>query len=455
MNAPQTAARLAPADPQGMRDAQDPLGRALADAVDRYVARRPTSERLQREAAEVLPGGNTRSVLFFPPFPPYMAGGEGCRLTDVDGHVYLDALGEFTAGLYGHSDPVIREAVEQALRGGLNLSSHTPGEAALAREIRARIPSIERLRFTNSGTEANLLALAAAVAHTGRRTVLVFEGAYHGGVLSFPAGAPAKVNVPHVFALAPYNHLEAARAALEPHRGDVAAILVEPMLGSGGCIPGDPAFLHGLRALADAHGALLVLDEVMTSRLSYGGRQSLLGLRPDLTTLGKYFGGGMSIGAFGGRADVIDRFDPRRADALAHAGTFNNNVLTMAAGLAGLQRVLTREALDALNARGDRLRARLAEVFARHGVALQASGLGSLSNLHVTDRPIRSSRDLAGPDPRIKDLLFFDLLERGVWMARRGFMALSLPFGDAELDTLVAAFDEVVGARRALLPAAS
>jgi len=194
MNAPQPAARLAPPV------APDPLGTALSEALDRYVARRPTSERLQREAAEVLPGGNTRSVLFFPPFPPYMAGGEGCRLTDVDGHVYLDALGEFTAGLYGHSDPVIREALEHALRGGLNLSSHTPGEAALAREIQARIPSIERLRFTNSGTEANLLALAAAVAHTGRRTVLVFEGAYHGGVLSFPAGAPAKVNVPHAFA---------------------------------------------------------------------------------------------------------------------------------------------------------------------------------------------------------------------------------------------------------------
>jgi glutamate-1-semialdehyde 2,1-aminomutase len=448
MNAPLAAARPASAA------AEDAVGLALADAIARYVARRPHSQRLQREAAEVLPGGNTRSVLFFPPFPPYMASGEGCRLTDVDGHVYLDALGEFTAGLYGHSDPVIREALERALRGGLNLSSHTPGEAALAREIRARIPSMRRLRFTNSGTEANLLALAAAVAHTGRRTVLVFEGAYHGGVLSFPLAGAAKVNVPHAFAVAPYNDLEAARAALEPHRGDVAAILVEPMLGSGGCIPGDPAFLHGLRALADAHGALLVLDEVMTSRLSYGGRQAALGLEPDLTTLGKYFGGGMSIGAFGGREDVIDRFDPRRGDALAHAGTFNNNVLTMAAGLAGLRHVLTREALDALNARGERLRAALDGCFARHGVALRASGLGSMLNLHTGRGPVRSARDLAGADPRVRDLLFFDLLERGVWMARRGFMALSLPFGDAEVDALVAAVDDAVGARRALLPAA-
>ncbi|MFZ4756617.1 MAG: aspartate aminotransferase family protein [Burkholderiaceae bacterium] len=447
MNAPHPA--VSPARPA----TADPLERALSEAIARYVERRPNSHRLQAEATDVLPGGNTRSVLFFPPFPPYMASGEGCRLTDVDGHVYLDALGEFTAGLYGHSDPVIREAIERALRGGLNLSSHTAGEAALAREIRARIPSMQRLRFTNSGTEANLLALAAAVAHTGRRTVLVFEGAYHGGVLSFPAGAHPSVNVPHAFVVAPYNDLQAARAALAAHRGDVAAILVEPMLGSGGCIPGEPAFLHGLRALADEHAALLVFDEVMTSRLSYGGRQATLGLVPDLTTLGKYFGGGMSFGAFGGRADVIDRFDPRRAGALAHAGTFNNNVLTMAAGLAGLQHVLSRGALDALNARGDRLREALNAVFERHGVALCASGLGSLLTLHPTAGPVRSARDLAGVDPRLKDLLFFDLLERGVWMARRGFMALSLPFGEAELDTLVDALDEVAAMRRAVLPA--
>ena len=447
MNAPHPVQSLArPA-------ATDALDRALADAIGRYVERRPQSRRLQAEAADVLPGGNTRSVLFFPPFPPYMASGKGCRLTDVDGHTYLDALGEFTAGLYGHSDPVIREAIERALRGGLNLSSHTPTEAALAREIRARIPSMQRLRFTNSGTEANLLALGAAVAHTGRRTVLVFEGAYHGGVLSFPAGTHPSVNVPHAFVVAPYNDLEAAGAALDAHRGDVAAILVEPMLGSGGCIPGESGFLHGLRALADEHGALLVFDEVMTSRLSYGGRQASLGLVPDLTTLGKYFGGGMSFGAFGGRADVIDRFDPRRADALAHAGTFNNNVLTMAAGLAGLRHVLTREALDALNARGDRLRSALNTVFERHGVGLGATGLGSLLTLHASAGPVRSARDLAGVDPRLKDLLFFDLLERGVWIARRGFMALSLPFGEAEVDAIVGVLDEVVSARRAVLPA--
>ena len=431
--------------------ARDALQYAVDEARARYAARNPRSARLHAEALEVLPGGNTRSVLHYAPFPLYMAGGEGCRLTDVDGHVLLDALGEFTAGLFGHSDPTIRAAIERALHAGLNLSSHTAGEARLAREIRRRFPSMSLLRFTNSGTEANLLALAAAVAHTGRREVMVFEGAYHGGVLSFPRAA-APVNVPHPFVVCRYNDLEAARAAVASHGARLAAILVEPMLGSGGCIPGDPAFLHGLRALADDCGALLVLDEVMTSRLSDGGRQALLGLRPDLTTLGKWFGGGLSVGVFGGRSDVMARFDPERPDALGHAGTFNNNVLTLAAGHAALTQVLSRDALAAVNARGDALRARLNAIFAARRVGLQATGLGSLLSLHATARPIRCADDLAPADPRIKELLFFDLLEQGVWIARRGFVALSLPFGAAEVDAFAGAVERVVDARRALLP---
>jgi len=427
------------------------LDDALAEATARYGARNPASERALADAADVLPAGNTRSVLFHAPFPLAMARGEGCHLWDVDGHRYLDALGEFTAGIYGHSNPVIQQAIVNALHDGLSLSSHTPREGLLAHEIQRRFPGMALLRFTNSGTEANLMALAAATVHTGRRKVLVFDGAYHGGVLSFGGGG-SPVNVPHDFLVARYNDLEAAQELARTHAADLAAILVEPMLGAGGCIPGQPAFLHGLRALADECGALLILDEVMTSRLSGGGRQAQLALAPDLTTLGKYFGGGLSFGAFGGRADVMSRFDPRRADALAHAGTFNNNTLTMAAGLAGLTQVLTPAALDALNQRGEQLRARLNAVFALHGADMQFTGLGSVMQLHATARPLRSAADLAGTDDRVKALLFFDLLERGVFLARRGLVALSLPFGDAQADEFVAALDAVVAARRGLLP---
>ena len=427
------------------------LDQALAASVERYRMRHPASARQLEVAAEVLPGGNTRSVLFQAPFPLVMVRGEGCWLWDADGHKLLDALGEFTAGLYGHSAAPIRAAIVEALDSGISLSSHTLREVELARELAARFTSMELLRFTNSGTEANLLALATAVAHTGRRKVLVFDGAYHGGVLSF-GGTAGAVNVPHEWLRAPYNDLEAVQAHVTRDGAELAAILVEPMLGSGGCIPGTAEFLQGLRRLADESGALLIFDEVMTSRLALGGRQSQLGLRPDLTTLGKYFGGGLSFGAFGGRRDIMQRYDPRRADALGHAGTFNNNVLSMAAGLAGLRELWTPAAVAPLNRRGDRLRERCNVLFAERGLELQASGLGSLMTLHPTRRPLRSAADLAGCDGRVRDLLYFALLERDVFIARRGMTALSLPFGDAEAETFAAALDDALAAHAAVLP---
>ena len=430
------------------------LDSALAGAVERYRTRHPASARQLDQAAEVLPGGNTRSVLFQSPFPLVMVRGEACWLWDADGHRLLDALGEFTAGLYGHSAAPIRSAIVAALDGGIGLSSHTLREVELARELSTRFTSMELLRFTNSGTEANLLALATAVAHTGRRKVLVFEGAYHGGVLAF-GGTAGAVNVPHQWLLAPYNDLEAVQAQVARDGADLAAILVEPMLGSGGCIPGAAEFLHGLRRLADDSGALLIFDEVMTSRLALGGRQSILGVRPDLTTLGKYFGGGLSFGAFGGRRDIMQRFDPRRADALGHAGTFNNNVLSMAAGLAGLRELWTPAAVAPLNRRGDRLRERCNALFAARGLDLQATGLGSLMTLHPTRRTLRSAADLAGCDGRVRDLLYFALLERGVFIARRGMTALSLPFGDAEAETFGAALDDALAAHADVLPHAA
>ncbi|MFT3817139.1 MAG: aminotransferase class III-fold pyridoxal phosphate-dependent enzyme [Rubrivivax sp.] len=432
----------------------DALARALDAAIERYRRRHPASAAQLARAEQRLPGGNTRSVLYQQPFPLTMVRGEGCHLWDADGHRLLDALGEFTAGLYGHSAAPIRRAIERALDGGLSLSSHTVGELALADEIARRFPSMALLRFTNSGTEANLMALAAALAHTGRRQVMVFEGAYHGGVLSF-GGAAAAVNVPHDWVIVPYNDLDAAAAAVRRCGAGLAAILVEPMLGAGGCLPGESAFLHGLQALAQGCGALLILDEVMTSRLSPGGRQALLGLQPDLTTIGKYFGGGLSFGAFGGRREVMQRFDPRRADALGHAGTFNNNVLSMAAGLAGLRELWTDEAAHALNARGERLREACNAHAAGRGLALQYTGLGSLMNLHASAAPLRRPADLAGSDARARDLLYFALLERDVYTARRGLVALSLPFGDAEGQRFAAAFGDALAEHAAVLPRAA
>ena len=298
-----------------------------------------------------LPGGNTRSILFYPPFPVTITRGEGARLFDLDGHEYLDFLGEYTAGLYGHSDPVIRAAVEQALADGILLGAPNRHEAELARLMCARFPSCELVRFCNSGTEANLNALSGARAATGRSHILVFEGAYHGGMLSFAHG-PASMSIPFPYVFARYNDLEGTLALIEQHAEELAAIIVEPMMGAGGCIAAEPDFLRGLREAATRHGIILIFDEVMTSRLAPGGLQEALGITPDMTTFGKYLGGGMSFGAFGGRSAIMGRFDPSRPDALPHSGTYNNNVLTMAAGVAGLSKVFTPAAAEGADREG-------------------------------------------------------------------------------------------------------
>lgn len=430
----------------GTTFANSTVDAALIEARERYVGANAASLAAHVEAAAAMPGGNTRTVLFHTPFPLAMARGQGCRLWDVDGHEYVDLLGEYTAGLYGHSNPVIRAALDAALDRGWNLGAHGTMEARLARLIVDRFPSLDLVRFTNSGTEANLMAIATAIATTNRPKVMVFDGSYHGGVLYFGGGG-IPINAPHQWVLGQYNDPAGAAALARAHAGDLACILVEPMLGSGGCIPADPAFLKALRDVATETGAVLIFDEVMTSRMSAGGQQARLGITPDMTTLGKYIGGGMSFGAFGGRRDIMDRYDPRRADALPHAGTFNNNVLTMAAGVAGLTQIFTPEAADALFARGEALRARLNAL----SPALRWTGLGSLLTAHFHHGPIRRPSDLAGADPGLRELFHLDMLDRGFYLARRGMIALSLEVGQAELDAFTAAVTEFLENRASLL----
>lgn len=429
------------------------LDSALSERREAYTATHPKSLARFVEATAVMPGGNTRSVLYFNPFPLTIARGEGAFLWDLDGGRYIDFLGEYTAAIYGHSHPVIRRAVEAALDGGIDLGGHNLQEARFARAVTGRF-GLERVRFTNSGTEANLMAIATAVASTGRRKVLAFRGGYHGGVFTFSGGG-SPINAPYEFLLGRYNDREGAVSLIGGHAQDLAAIIVEPMMGGGGCIPAEREFLAALRDAASASGAVLIFDEVMTSRLGPAGLAASLGIRPDLMTLGKYIGGGMSFGAFGGRADLLDVFDPRRADALPHSGTFNNNILTMTAGLAGLTEVYTEAAANTLSARGDALRERLNGLCRRADVPMQFTGAGSMMNAHFTVSPIRAPEDVSGTDPRLKELFFFDLMASGIWIARRGMMNLSLPIGDAECDALAGAVEEFVHGRRGLLTAAA
>ena len=431
------------------RPANIDINAALAEAEELYRARNPESLTQHREACAAMPGGNTRSAIHVDPFPLTMVRGEGARLWDLDGHDYVDFLSEFTAGIFGHSHPSIRRAIEHALEGGLNFGAHNATEARFAAAICARFPSIDLVRFTNSGTEANLMAVSAARAITGRPKVLVFEGGYHGGVFYF-RGHGSPLNAPFEYLLGRYNDLEAVEALVRPHRAELAAILIEPMQGTTGCIPAERSFLAGLRTLADETGALLIFDEVMTSRLAPGGLQEAHGILPDMTTLGKYVGGGMSFGAFGGRADIMERFDPRRPDAFQHAGTFNNNVLTMNAGLVGLTDLYTPERARALNDWGEGLRERLNAVVQRRGVAMQFTGRGSMLSVHMTDAPIRSQEDAEKGNAQLRDLFYFDLVARGIWFAKRGMFALSIALDERDGDRLVEAVEEFAETRAPL-----
>ena len=315
------------------------LAAAVAEAEARYVAANPRSAERHRRATDSMPGGNTRTVLHYSPFPLTLAGGEGCRVRDLDGHGYTDFLGEYTAGLYGHSQPVIQAAIKKVVDDGMALGGPNPYEGELAAELCKRFPSVERVRFCNSGTEANLFAISTARLATGRPAVMVFDGAYHGGVFYF-GQHKTEINAPFPWVYATYNDIDGTLALIDKHAAELAAVLIEPMMGSGGGIAASRAFLQALRDACTKHGIVLIFDEVMTSRLSSGGLQKVHGVTPDMTSFGKYLGGGASFGAFGGRADLMARYDPSRADAVSHAGTFNNNVISMAAGLTGLREIL-------------------------------------------------------------------------------------------------------------------
>lgn len=311
-----------------------------------------------------------------------------------------------------------------------------------------RFPSLEKVRFCNSGTEANLYAITAARACTGRTHVMAFDGAYHGGVFSFSGNNP--MLAPFPFVIAQYNDLEGCADLIDRHRHELAAVIIEPMIGSGGGIPAGRDFLAMLREQSTRHGFVLIFDEVMTSRLAPGGLQSKLGITPDMTSFGKYLGGGMSFGAFGGADWIMRRFDPSVEGSFVHSGTYNNNTMTVAAGVVGLRDVYTPEACADLNARGDRLRTATNAVFRRYGVAMQMLGQGSLNVIHMHARPVRRPPDVVN-DPRRQALFHLEMIERGFFISRRGLSALCLPLSDEDVDGFVAAVDDFCAIHRSLL----
>lgn len=429
------------------------LDAALADAEARFIAANPKSRARHDAARASLPGGNTRSVMWYHPFPVTLVAGAGARVEDLDGQGYVDFVSEYSAGLYGHSDPAIQAAMVEAVQSGVALGGPNRFEAALGGELVSRFPALERVRFTNSGTEANIMAISTARAVTGRPVVVAMREGYHGGVLTFAHGGSV-LNLPFPWLMADFNDVAGTEALLRSNADQIACVILEQMLGGGGCIRASDDYLQMLRRVTTEIGAMLIFDEVMTSRLHIGGMQSITGVTPDLMTLGKYIGGGASFGAFGGRADLMDRFDPESPQAFSHGGTFNNNILSMAAGFAGLTKVLTPEASARFNALGDRLRLAMQDRIDAHGVAAAMTGQGSLFNLHFLPKGSVTPNTVESADPRPTKLWQLEMMQAGQYVTPRGMIAMSLPHVEADVDGLVTAFDRFLEDYRSILPKA-
>jgi glutamate-1-semialdehyde 2,1-aminomutase len=408
---------------------------ALAAAAERYRERTPLSAQSYAASCEVLPGGNTRSNLHLDPYPVVLRSAHDGVLVDVDGNEYADFNNDYTVAVLGHSHPRIAEVVNEQLGRGMSWGGRSAAEPLLAAEIIRRFPSIEQLRFVNSGTEANLMALMTVFDATGRDAVLVVDGGYHGSVFTFVGGRP-RINVPVDTIVVPYNDNVALEAAFEKHGHRLAAAFTELMLNSGGCIPADQGWVDRLRSLCTEHHALLVIDEVMTARLGYHGLQGSYGVRADIVTLGKILGGGFPIGAFGASAEVMAMYDVRRPGAASHGGSFNNEVFSMHAGVVALTELLTPTAMESFNAAGDRLRARLGEVFAARDLPLVVTGIGSTMALHLgTEAPTRFRAHPSAAD--VRRLFHLALLNDAHWVASRGMIATSLATTSDQIDELV------------------
>jgi glutamate-1-semialdehyde 2,1-aminomutase len=402
--------------------------------------------------------------VYFDPFPFYVARSEGARLHDVDGLSYVDMVNNYTSLVHGHGHPAIVASAVEQLGHGTAYGAPSPLEVEMAEELQKRMPSLETVRFANSGSEAVYYAIRTARAFTGRDRIIKVEGGYSGGFDSVQVsvkhlgptsaegvaehGVPAGVAA-DTFVI-PFNDVDGAVAVIREVGPTCACLVVEPFQGSGGALPADPGYLEALAEETAKVGCLLLFDEVQSLRLGYGGAQEGYGVVPDLTALGKLIGGGFPVGAFGGRADVMAVNDPRRAETPQHAGTFNANPVTMAAGLASL-RLLTREVIARLNAIGDGLRARVDELAEAHGVPVVAAGVGSVLQLHSGRVAPRSYREASALDKRPIGVLFLLLLAGGVFAAPgRCHMNVSSALGEPELGeveaALAAAFERLAGA---------
>ena len=443
----------------------------ISNELERYLQSTVKSKALWEEAKQYLPGGDSRNSIFWAPYPIFVDHASGCHVVDSDGVDRLDFIGTMTTLILGHSPKPVVDAVEQQMDKGMVYNAPSSHQIDLAKMLCERIPSFDLVRFTNSGTEATLNTIRAARAVTGKSKIAKVEGGYHGShdqvsvsVRTNPAKSGDRTRPDSMAAteglgegtldqviVVPFNETAIAKMRLEENKDDLAAVIIEPMLGSVGMLPATSEFLTMLREFTTTNGIILIFDEVISYRAAMGGCQEYYGITPDMTSLGKIIGGGFSIGAFGGKKAIMDLYDPSQTGGprVAHAGTFNANPVTMIAGAATLEE-LTPEVYKNLTEKTDYLKTEILKVAKELEVPIQVTGLGSLFGIHFTSDELVGYRDIAAEDAAFRHKVFLGLLNEGILMAPNLVGAVSTKIDTAEIDAFVAALQRVL--ERALAP---
>ncbi len=415
---------------------------------DRYRRATPGSAALMREAAAVMPGGNTRTTSFHPPYPVVIERGEGPWLIDVDQRRYVDLFQNGLSLVHGNAYGPARAAIETALGRGTCWSGASREQIRFAELLCDRIRPLELVRFTNSGSEAGMLAVKAARRVTGRPYILKAVGAYHGSYPDLEAGLYGQGSLAGRAFVAPFNDLDAFERIMAEHGPEIAAIVVEPVLVTGRVVPPAPGFLSALEALARRHGALSILDDCLMLRLAVGGSAEKFDLHPDLVVLGKFLGGGTALGAFGGSRDLMAIFDPTRPRPLFHGGSFNGNPVGCAAGLATLSD-LTAERIQVMDQAAAALREAIATRAASLGLKVTVSGIGSVAGIAFAADPQRHE-----DDPSVlglASLFHLACANEGVLIGPGGIMSVSTVHDAAAMSAAIEGISKALGALADLL----
>jgi glutamate-1-semialdehyde 2,1-aminomutase len=398
---------------------------------ERYRAATEKSAQLAKRAERVMPGGDTRTTTFHRPYPLTLERGEGPFVWDVDGNKYIDLLGNYTSLVHGNAYPPIVEAVTRVVRGGSSWPARSQAQVELATLLCERVESVDRVRFCNSGTEAGMLAAHVARRLTGRKLILMARYGYHGSYDDLEVGLAGQDGERTM--LADFGEATAFEALLSERGSEIAAVFLEPILGSAGIVAPPADFLERVAEAAHRAGAIFVVDEVITLRLAAGGAQQIFGVKPDITMFGKIIGGGFPVGAIGGSEEVMSAFDPRNRGAIFHSGTFNGNPVTCAAGAVSV-RELTQARIDKMAKQAERLAAELTRAARQLELPFSVRQYGSLMNVFFLKQPPPAA--IAREDARAIANFHLAALNQGLFLAPRGMIALSTVITDEVLSEI-------------------